>query len=302
MRGRGDCEPRVRLAEHVGNTLGRKVRRHRHIGGARLENTQLGHHRRHRTIEQQPDGVACVHTRLLQALGEPAGAALELAVAHLRIAFGKGRRIGRGGGLAAEHLRHIELAVQRGRRRVPCDELLLAVSRGQGADVAQQCVGAAEQVGGRVGDCGQQLLDGCGVQKTCCGVGAKARRVGCGVQPEVKGCLERGGDGLGAEPEKAGRGLGRVCAGCFSGLAPLLVERGEPCARRLRGIEGFGKRGVPCGCLRSVRRGFVQDRLLRAEPAGLQQEPGCCKRGVRQLTGDCSPLVPMPYIFRCKCH
>jgi hypothetical protein len=87
---------RAGFAEHVGDALGRKVDRHRHVGGTGLQDAEQRHDGGHRAVQQQPHAVAGAHAQALQAMGQLVGAGVELGVAHAQIAFGEGDGVGCG--------------------------------------------------------------------------------------------------------------------------------------------------------------------------------------------------------------
>jgi len=156
---RGEHAVRTGLGKHVGDALGRVVRGHGHVGAAGLEDGELGDDGRHRAVEQHAHAVACLDAEALQMPGEVAGAAVEFAVAHACVALGDGDGVGGCRRLAGEHRGHGQGRVHGCEGGVPAFELIGSVGLRLGADVAQGCVRALDQVMGCVGEGCEQLVD-----------------------------------------------------------------------------------------------------------------------------------------------
>jgi hypothetical protein len=124
----------------------------RHVGAARLEHGDRRHEEVERALQAERDEDLRPYAEGAQAVGQAVGAPLQLAVAQAALAEGQGHGLGCACGLLAEELVHGRARRVVGRPRVPLDEDLLALGRGEERQLRERARRRAREVLGQTGE------------------------------------------------------------------------------------------------------------------------------------------------------
>ena len=183
----GGCrhhQPDACVGQHEANARHRKIRLHRHIDCARLQNGEQCHDGFGRTVEHHADSVACLNAVPLQLPCDVVGLLVQFLVADVPMALHQRGSVAALAGRFDEPPVHRALEVVNRQRRVPGLQLPKAVMSGEGANVVQQRVGSGRQVGGGIGHGFEQALCRCGIEQA--GRRIQAQAPGVAVEADAK--------------------------------------------------------------------------------------------------------------------
>ena len=139
--------PQPRLADQqrnptvfhqIAQAFGGVCRVQRHVGAAGLEDRQQADDHLRRALHRQADPHFRANAQSAKAMGQLIGATVELVEAQFQIIEDQCRGVGASDSLGFDQLMHAERIFRDGERRVPLEQLLRPLRRGQQVQFAQR--------------------------------------------------------------------------------------------------------------------------------------------------------------------